>query len=183
MRKNLPLIIGLAIPLLMIAFVAISIYVPSWFANPQYSFIYTVKDNYNMYGDRYFVQNGAIAKETIPYPVSTDSRYPTEKYPETKSYLYIFDIKSKTAKEISLDEAKKLSLINDLVSPDGYKLEQGTNDSGVFELFGGYDRYTSKWYLRNGAMNKEIMLQFPASVSDRYYYYNDNFQFLGWIKK
>jgi hypothetical protein len=185
MKKNLPLVIGLAIPLLMIVFVAVSIYVPSLFAKPEYSFVYAVKDNYDMYGDNYSVENGTIVKKNVPYPTSTDpyyDRYPAPKVPETKSYLFMFDINTKTAKELSFEDAKKLSLIETKNSPDGYELEQGSTDNGVFEIFGGYSA-SPDWFLRKGAMNKRITLQFPPSTDTRYYYYNSNFQFLGWIKK
>jgi hypothetical protein len=186
MKKHLPLIIGLAVPFLMILFVAVSIYVPSWFANPQYSFIYSVKDNYDGYGDTYSVKNGVVVKETVPYPTSTTPYYgyPNNKYPETKVYLYKYDRETNTTKEISYEDAQKLKLITNRESPDGYVLEQGTSDSGIFEIFGGYDANNPPdWFLRKGAMNKRVTLQFPTAIDTRYYYYNNNFKFLGWIEQ
>jgi hypothetical protein len=48
MKKNLPLTIGLSIPVLMIVFIAASIYLPRLSATqPQFSFLYTSGNNYN----------------------------------------------------------------------------------------------------------------------------------------
>lgn len=183
MKKNLPLIIGLAIPLLMIAFVAISIYVPSMLARPAYSFIYSVKDTYDAYGENYYIENGVIVKKTVPYPTSTPAyMYPEKRYPESKAYLYQYDVKNNSAKEISFDEAKKLRLVSSKISPDGYTLDQGSYNNGVFEIFGGNAGGSPDWYLRKGAVNKKVNLQFPLE-GDRYYYYNNNFRFLGWIEQ
>lgn len=185
MKKNLPLIIGLAVPVLMIVFIAAAIYLPNLTAHPQYSFIYSARDpyNYNGYGDQYSVKDSKITKETInpPKPIPTPGYTPPE-YPVTKTYLYIYDAASQTAKEITFEDAQKYTLNNNQTSPDGYSLEQGGRNAGIFDLFGGYDYSKGpEWYLRNGAANKKVNLQFPGSTSN--YYYNSNFQLVGWILK
>ena len=59
-KKNIPLIVALAIPILMIVLTAGSIYLPSLFVKPTSDFIYLIGGNY-CYGKQYFVQGGRLA--------------------------------------------------------------------------------------------------------------------------
>ena len=65
-KKNIPLVVGLAIPVLMILFVAGSIYIPRLFApEPKFNFVYSSGEDY-YYGslnNYYSVKNGKIVEK------------------------------------------------------------------------------------------------------------------------
>ena len=66
--RNPSLVIALAIPLLMIALIAASIYLPGLFAPPPaFNFLYVTGDDY--YGEpTYVVENGVLTKREIKHP-------------------------------------------------------------------------------------------------------------------
>ena len=82
-KKNIPLILGLSIPILMILFVAGSIYLPGLFVQPKFNFLYAMGDDY-YYGRHYSVQNGRLIKNEVEYPEYVGNR--------TESSLYIYDV-------------------------------------------------------------------------------------------
>jgi len=64
-KKNVSLIVGIAIPILMICLIAVSIYLPLLFAPaPQFNFLYVAGDSYSHYG----VKNGSLVKNEVKYP-------------------------------------------------------------------------------------------------------------------
>jgi hypothetical protein len=132
--KNLPLIIGIALPIVFIAVIAAVLYVPSLFVNPKHDFLYTLPDsNYYYYGsyeNEYVVKNGALT--VSPLPLRGD-----EKILATLPDLYLYDVETDTSKQIDREEAQMLKLSPGPSSPDGYLVEYRYSNSGIFELFGG----------------------------------------------
>ena len=64
-KQDLSLIIGIAIPFLMILVVAASIYLPGLFAPaPTCRFLYAAGDDYYQ-GSQYVVERGRLAKRNI----------------------------------------------------------------------------------------------------------------------
>ncbi len=60
-KKNIPLIVGIAIPLVMIILVGASIYIPRLYVKPQTNFLYQTGGDY--YTSReYVVDNGTLVK-------------------------------------------------------------------------------------------------------------------------
>jgi len=173
MKKNLPLIIGLAIPVLMIVFVAIAVYAPSFFAHPKYSFVFSTGDTYpNDYGDHYSVVNNVITKTTNPYPQNQG----IVKYSPRPINLFVYDAQADTVRSITFEDAQKLKVDVSPKSPDGYVLERGDSNNGIFDIFGSSQNYNS-WFLKNGIISKRIYL----TAMDNSYYYSNYNQFLGWI--
>ena len=168
-KKRLPLIIGLSIPLLMIIFVALSIYLPDMFINPKYDFIYCTGDYYS---SRYYsVKSGKIQKNDIKYP-EKDTYY----RPRIEEVLYYHDTNKNESKEIGFDDALKYSLNSNVKSLDGFEVVHGTRDVGIFPLFFFADTDYSTMYIKGDKVSKKLNL----NIKRPYYW---NFQFIGWVEK
>ncbi len=111
--KKIPLILGLSIPILMILFVAGSIYLPGLFVQPKFNFSYTTGDDYYYIVRHYLVQNGRLIKNEVEYPEYYKGN-------RTEPGLYIHDVAKNESKEISFSEAQKLTLNSNSKSPDGF---------------------------------------------------------------
>ncbi|MDD4319810.1 MAG: hypothetical protein PHW10_05825 [Candidatus Peribacteraceae bacterium] len=169
-KKNFPLILGLVLPVVMVLFIAGSILVPRFFANPAYGFLFTWGQN--SVRNTYDVQGGRL----ILVPVSNASvrREAAEEMPR----LFRYDPLKDESEEISFADAQRLTLSKFAASPDGYVIRTGNyyND-GIFSgLFygGGYRDYNAIALEGHGAV-KRITVSRPDSVSIY------NFRFVGWI--
>lgn len=168
-EKNISLIIGIAIPILMIVFVAASIYLPGLFSPPpKFNFVYVTGDDYYQ-GRQYVVENGRLTKREVKYP---------ERYTPGLARLFVHDVSKNESKEISFEDAQKLSLDPNAKSPDGFEVVHGSWDEGIFSLFFGREDYDTV-YLKGHNTSKKLNLS--SIDTGRYYYYN-RFRFLGWIK-
>ncbi|PIW67536.1 MAG: hypothetical protein CO036_02520 [Candidatus Omnitrophica bacterium CG_4_9_14_0_2_um_filter_43_12] len=168
-KKNISLIIGIAIPIFMIFLIAISIYLPSLFAPaPQFNFLYVTEDSYGQ-NRQYGVENGVLVKYEVKYP---------EHYTPRAARLFIHDVSRNTNQEVSFEEAQKLKLDANVKSPDGYEVVYGSSGYGFFPFFfsGGYNYNTM--YLKGHNASKKLELE--SSNDGRYYYRNR--RFLGWIR-
>lgn len=176
MNKNLSLYIGIAIPILMIIGVAASIYAPRWFSeSPRYGFLYLESEEFAPYDGKLFysVRDGHLIEEKgevvkipgDPYPV----RYRAGK-------LFRYDIRTQKSTEISLEEAKNLSLIQGQRSPDGFEVICSHNNRGNFFPFfdGGYSDCSRRYLVNDIGYSEEVYI----SASARNYY---NFELIGWI--
>ena len=94
-KKNIPLILSLSIPILMIIFVAASIYLPGIFIKPKYDFIYITGDS--DYRQEYTVKNNKL----VYYPIRKPDYY-TPSLKETKIFLY--NVNHDKNREISFEE-------------------------------------------------------------------------------
>ena len=169
-KKNIPLILGLSIPILMILFVAGSIYLPGLFVQPKFNFLYATGyaagDDY--YYNRYYsVQNGRLIKNEVEHP-----EYYTGKRTELR--LYIHDMTKNESQEISFSGAQKLILNSNYQSPDGFEIDCGRRSQGIFSIFIGSSRDCSTRFIKGHNASKKLNVQLSGS-------YYRNFQFLGWI--
>lgn len=163
-KRNFTLILAIAIPVLMILFVAGSIYLPGFFIKPKNNFLYFLGDNY--YGKQYSVQNGNLIESYVERPYSPQ---------DINSKLYLYDIKKNESREISFQEAKNFNLDSNRISSDGFEVVNGSTESGFFPFF-FYERTDySTLYLRGHNISKKLNIDLNGS------YYN-NFHFLGWFK-
>jgi hypothetical protein len=164
LKKNIVLLLGLAIPVLMIAGVASAVYLPTLLVKPHTSFIYAL-GNYN---DRFSVENGMI--EELPYN-GNSSVYQNQ--PQAR--LFFYDVETGKSHEVTLEEARRLHLSGDLESPDGFRVGNGTRSSGPYFLFdGSYTDYSSHYLIGHGVSKK---LDISENASD----YRNNFDFIGWV--
>jgi hypothetical protein len=126
-RKNWSLIVGISIPILMILFVWISIYLPSLFSHPTYDFIYSIGVDYSQ--GQYSVNNNHVVK--LPPPNNTGNFV----VPLQEANLYYYSAVQGKSRQISLQEAQNYTLNTDITSPDGYQVisnVQGNYTGGFF---------------------------------------------------
>ena len=180
-KKNITFVLGISIPVLMILFVAASIYLPRFFApQPKVNFLYTSEDRDYYYGNvrQYGVQNGKIIEiQQIPQPEKRTSAFlPSDVAPPALPLIepkfFVHDVIKNESKEISFDQTQELNLDSRIKSSDGFEVVYGNRDNG-FPFFSGTD-YNAR-YLKGHGVSTKLNLQSSGP------YYNDNFQFLGWI--
>ena len=170
-QKNISLIVGLAIPFLMIVLVAASIYLPGLFApQPKFNFLYVTDDDYYQ-GHAYVIENGKLTKREVKYP---------EHYIPGVIRLFVHDVSANESKEVSFEEAQQLHLDPNVKSPDGYEVVYGSAEYGFFPLFFSGGRDYNSMYLKGHSTSKKLKLQTPSD--GRYYYSRDRARFLGWIR-
>lgn len=157
-KKNIPLILGLSIPVLMILFVAGSIYLPGLFAQPEFDFLYATGDDYR-YNRYYSVQNGNLIRHEVTYPARAEPR------------LYLHDISKNESKEISFSEAQELTLNPDLKSPDGFEIDCGRRTQDIFFIFAYSRRDCSTRFIMGHNTSRKLNVQLSGT----------RFQFLGWV--
>jgi hypothetical protein len=172
-NKNLPLVIGILIPILFILVFAGFVYIPRVFIEPGYDFIYTTR--YRGYNNECLDSSYRVIDEKIEMEqakclnIKQDVNY-------ENSEIYLYDIENNISKLISYEEAETLKLISGPSSPDGYVIEYKNRNSGIFELFG--DSSNERGYYIGDGNNWEKLIGIP---NDRYYYNND-FELIGWVK-
>ena len=120
-KKHISLIFALLIPVAMIVFVAISIYLPGLFIRPHFNFVYETGPQYN-YGQ---------ASSTVRQ--------------------FVYDIVADTAREVSPGEVTQLRLNSDPVSPDGYTVSYGSRSESFLFFFGSYTDYSTHYLTGHGA--------------------------------
>lgn len=180
-KNNLPLIFGIAIPILMIAFVAISIYVPQMFIKPEYDFLYLMGENYCYLNVKavsgttvsvYSVKNSQLIQN-----VSDDDlqKCITARVPELKIFMY--NVTTEKSTEVTYDYARSLRLDSSPESPDGFKIVRGEGNGGFFPFY----FYSGSDYNTRYITGRNVSKKLNISEGERYYY--NNFTFLGWIKK
>lgn len=179
---NISLIIGLALPVVMVAIISALVFFPSKSLTPAMDFIYAVGP-YPSYitrnGDSVIqhdivIKNGKLTDNTTNYSDrSSYIPYPPEKIIVPR--FFIHHTLTNTNEEINLEELDKLTLSPDRTSPDGYTLTFGQQSYGVFPFFS--DRVTDREhaYLSTGRASKEITLISDTSIN----YYE--FQLIGWV--
>ncbi|MES2436620.1 MAG: hypothetical protein V4519_01295 [Patescibacteria group bacterium] len=178
MKKNLPLIVGLALPFVFILLIAVVVYLPNVFIKPQHDFLYTMADrnnyNYNtVYKNTYAIENGGLVQRPVELPKlnENDTRVIID-----APKLYRYNVKDSTNKEISFTEAQSLKIDVGPSSPDGYIVAYRYNHNGVFELFGSNGN-NSGYFISKGKGGKKLI-----GLDSAGYYYENNFTLLGWIK-
>jgi len=173
-KKNIPLIIGLSIPVLMIIFVSLSIYLPPLFIKPKFNFLYSSGfDYYSRY--RYTVENGKVIAKEIKYP---EDKYASHISRCPEPQIYIYDIQKNEGKAISLEEGQKLNLSPNAKSPDGFEVvTRGYGDFSYFPFI--FSRSEGpRAYIKGNNLSKNLNATVKADCS---YYPYDNVKFIGWV--
>lgn len=167
-KKNIPLYLALAVPLLMILVVVILVYLPGIGKSPKINFLYATGDQITYdYYNRYYVSGNHLNVSQDPVPNYQPS------YNKKDVHFYIYDVIKKEASEISFNEAQQLNLDPSNISSDGYVVTNGSNNGGF--PFGGPSDYNS-FYIRGHNRSQKLNLKLSGSN------YYSNFRFLGWIK-
>src|SRR3989344_243980 len=169
--SNISLIVGLAIPVVMVLAIAAAVLLPGRNINPTTDFIYAT-GSYTSYTTRngdtvtqhdLTVKNGVLTDTEQSYRAANNyPPYPYEK--ESLPHIYLQNTQENTNRELTLEQAKKFKLSSETTSPDGFTVSFGRRSYGVFPFFfdGGPDN-SEHAYLSNQTASKEISLASDAS--------------------
>ncbi len=175
MRNNIPLLVGIALPIIIIVAVAAFIFLPSISIKPAHDFLYTnERDQYN-YNVIFKNDYDVVDKKLVLKPRTLPTIEPT--YPrviEDAPRLYRYEVKTNTAHEIPFKDAALLSLVPGPSSPDGYTVEYRYGHDGIFELFGS-NNSNRGYFMTKGGAGKRLKLNDTN-------YYSDEIKLVGWIQ-
>ncbi len=171
-KKNIPLIFAIVVPVLTILFVAVAIYLPAFFKTPQYNFLYVMKP-VNEVSD-YFVQEGEGRLVQLPKErVGAESIAPSQEDKRDAALsnnLFIYSTVGNSSSAISFMEAQQLRLDKQSQSFDGFSIveERSKGTSGS-------DKDCCVYYSIRGPYSSK-KLNIPTNKPGYGLY------FLGWIK-
>ncbi len=165
--KNLPLLIAVCIPVLMIVFVAASIYLPALFIKPQYDFLYLTGQDYGYCTWDYRVENKKLVRVVRSNPYK-------EAPQECTTQFFRYDVEENANREVTLEEAQTLTLDGNGESPDGFTVTRGGNGGGFFPLFSEGGNYNSIYLTKGSAVSRKITLRTGPD-------YYPEFRLLGWV--
>ncbi len=188
-KENLVLVIGLTLPVLLIALFFLATVLPRSLATPpQYEMVFSYdKYEYNnppAYNTQFIVRDGRLMA------VLAENAKPQQNY--NVSHLMIYDGKTESVREISyvlpkvemtndrteilVEEMKNFKIDTSSKSPDGYEFNySGYGHGGIAtDIFVG-GSYRNNYSIRKGAVAFKVNMP-----RDQYYYYN-NLKFIGWI--
>lgn len=184
-KNNLAVVLAFVLPVVLIIIVALSAYIPSFFLSTDYNFIYTIcTDNNNHYSyycneyiqKRYSVANGKLIVNSVEFSKNSIGDAPAPDFSRYVDRIFLHNTQKNESQEITLEEAKALTLSSLLTSADGVMVSGYYNDSGLFSIFGG--GYSSfGYYLTKGKSKKKLNLINNSNQN----YYPNNFQFIGWV--
>ncbi|MBU0467621.1 MAG: hypothetical protein KKD07_06060 [Candidatus Omnitrophica bacterium] len=162
-KRNVPLIVALSIPVLMIVLTVISIYVPTLFIKPKIDFIYSTGANY-CYKNRYTVEKGKIIENGIKINEKDNCQEPPD------SRLYYYDVEKQISLELPYEKAQKYTLDTNNKSSDGFEIVSGSSSDMFF--YDGSSYY--KKFLKKSAFSRRLNMKV-----ENYY----DYKFLGWVKE
>ena len=186
-KENLVLVIGLALPVLLIVLFFVATVIPkSMGTPPQYEMLFSTTrydyQNKPEYVLDFNVKNKQLMAKAIKYDEKINNN--------ASKILMAYDGKTETTREIKIDASKladgaevileetnKFSIDTAVISPDGYVLDSSNYNSNglVGGLFGGGNR-NSGYRLKKGGVGYKV----PTLQPDNYY---NQLQFIGWIIK
>lgn len=185
MKKNVPLIIAIALPFVFVGILSLAVLIPRAEINPQHDFIFTTEitadpyygSPYNfIFEHQYQVQNGKIV--ATPLPQVTFNKTETTQPLQTKfaPTLYYYDIDMQTVKELSFEDAQSLNVEAGPSSPDGYSVYYEYGSGNIFDVF-GVSSSEYGYVIGTGEASKKLNNLNPAN---RYGY--DQFTLIAWVK-
>jgi hypothetical protein len=165
-KKNIPLIVALSLPLLMIILIAVTIYLPSLFVKPTTDFVFMLGGNccYNC-PRLYAVRNGRLFRNDIVSELN-DKQCAAN---TSSIRFYYYDIEKDVSREIDYAQAAQLVYDDSAISRDGFEIEDG-HDSDFFGVGRNYDEK----YIKKGAYSRRLNMPKP----ERWY----DYAFIGWVK-
>jgi hypothetical protein len=171
--KNMPLVVGISLPVIFIIIISVTFFVQSFYIKPQHNFIYTFSFDYYAnglgYTDRYKVKGDRIVLE----PVVLQKNNIQENIPPP---LYLYNIKTNSYQQITFEEAQSYAIYPGRFSPDGYEVAYHY-DRDVFGGLFGLREDDGEYFVSNGSGKKKLSgLSLDKNLSYR------NLKFIGWIK-
>lgn len=192
-KQNFALVLGLALPALLMVFFLASTMIPQTLSDPpKYDLVFAVHDYPNNYQSpvnvKLIVKDGTLTAQYTKIAPNTPNYY----YNGWKK-LYLYNASTQKVRELTfgyppepekiegmreepVEAAKGLKLSTEVESPDGYSLShEGRSRSGLFNEIFWNGGYSSEARLRKGASSVKLM-----GPNDRTYYYG-SIEFIGWV--
>ncbi len=185
-KKNFVLLLAFLLPVVFIAVVALGAYFSSRSVATDYHFVYaTCTDSRNYYPypcdtylqKRYTVVNDKLVVTEVDMTQDSDKNGVADFNAKYADRLFLYDTKKHESREITLGEAQAMTLNGLLTSPDGVTVSGNYARGGDFFFIFGGGSSSYGHYLTKGKSRSKINL---INSSDEYYYQN-NFQFVGWV--
>ena len=184
-RQNLLLAIAFGLPLVFILTALVVSYLPAATLDPQYSFVYASCSQgsppyyYNCgthLKNRYAVENGIVVAKELPQDLDSDGDGVLDVDENYVTRLFYHDTTLNQSNELTIAEARSLSLDAKITAPDGIAMEWEYSRGGsFFPFFDGPSRYG--YYLTRGSVRDRLNLVGDGERS----YYRDDLIFLGWV--
>jgi hypothetical protein len=135
----------------------------------------------------YDVVDGAIVRESnsayIGAMGGSDSiEFPTKPQEQTvctsrnTPELYIYSASSGALRTVSFEDVQKLNLDEGPTSSDGFIVRIASQQYDIFDILGAGENRSAIEIVKDG--RARVTIDFPA---DEYYYYQDRFDFVGWV--
>jgi hypothetical protein len=186
-KENMVLVIGLALPVLLIVLFFAATVIPKMVSTPpQYEVLFSVQD-YNYQNKLDYIIDFKVKNQQLMVKVKkTEGK---DNYYNSKK-LMAYDPKTELMREITIDasqfddddeilleETKNMTIDTAMAAPDGYMMESQRygNNGLVGGLFGGGGR-SSGYRLKKGSVGYKI-----NTLQNNYYY--DQLHFIGWVLK
>lgn len=190
LRQNLPAIIAISLPILLVLVIALLTMLPNLGPKPQYDFLFVKEPTRSHYEESscvvfshyYDTEGGKLVKKPhvvtvfdkkiVAEPCYGYSQIKQEEVPE----LYVYRTELETVSPVTFEQASQFVTQGETLSPDGYTVSKRMINRGIMELFGGNNDgvFISK---------KNQHIKIDVGVSDSQSYYDNNFNFIAWINK
>jgi len=166
MKKNLSLIIGLCLPVILILTIIITLIFEETFIPSDYNIIFEYGTSRVSVSETYTVVDNKLRKIEVFIPENT--RF------SDSSDIYLYNVIENSFKAINLDATQTFYIIPDKVSPDGYEVVMQTQNQGIFPFT---HSVTDMSYVYLKGQNSDRKLILPDDrVNNRKF-----FKFIGWI--
>jgi len=186
MKNNLPMLVGIGLPVAFVVALFAFVALPGMFgAKPSVDFIFS-SDNGEMYRNdstcEYDIIEGKIVREGYNVYVGDSVELPIEpKKPEpctdkNSPELYQYSASTGALRVISFEDAQKLALDEGPTSSDGFMVRMSSHQYDIFDVLGAGENRSRIEIVKDG--RARVTIDFPA---DEYYYYEDRFDFVGWV--
>ncbi len=183
MKKHLVVVVAFSLPILVIVGVALSVYLPSFFVSTNYNFVYAMCTENSGYYPR--CSSGYLQKQYVVVdgkltivPINPTDDFNRNGKPDVQEgytpRIFLHDTEKNESREITVTEARALTLNNLLTSPDGVSVSSDWSGGADFLFVNGRSSYGH--YLVKGKSRQKLNL-----INDRNDYYYGNFQFIGWV--
>jgi hypothetical protein len=189
-KDNVVLVVGLTLPILLMAGFLLASALPGRLDPPKYDLLFSTNEYPNppiLITVRLVVKDGVLTAQSTPLPVPRGA-YPNGSWKK----LFRYQASSGTVRELSfglptdmesitgtredvVDATKGLRIDTTMQAPDGYELGFGTGRGGglLLEIFGGSRSYEAR--LRKGGRSIPIP---PVSGTA---FVNGGVEFVGWV--
>ncbi len=184
LKDNLIIIISFSLPIVFILVMLGVVYIPSYYVKTDYNFIYlTCKDSgysngepiCNFIKNNYRIENNKLVVQEIGQDQDINGNKILDKDENKEVKFFKHNNKENLSTELTIEELEKLNINPKITSDDGYEVVNKNSYGGPFSS-GGERQY----YLVKDNLSKKLDLKLP---NNEFYYGDNNYKFLGWIKE